>query len=781
MGYDGGGDEFKSDNHQVQVGRRFPPLERKFDRVARGKSRYSINNQCSTASILNEIKVKLNNDLPNAMNFIRTSLASLKKSLLKEIHTNISDNINTDDEYVKYSHWYTCCLDIIECKLYKPPKKKVKKATPSNICKVFFCNKGVEMINLPRIFHNSTLSELLPSIPNKFEVPTVIYKLKDTIASTIFNYNKFAKSVDLNRYLEDETYLPCECNDSVFADEHHKHIITGDLRIVENPKLRKLFSKGPKYREPVPINWQEVVGSVSEGLNNCINKWCSLKAINADIFIPWKEKVLELVQDQITVLQNRMSCNMVSEVLKDPVVVSALKCLHEKYVLCPIDKATGNISFICKRFYAKVLADELGIRNNRPNNSQSTYIKEDIRTDTDIIAKNKADLFNKFNLSLTDNQERLPHMYWLPKKHKNPVKFRFIVAAPECSIKPLARNLTDIFKLFYQQIEQYNKKATFFSGVNTFWCVQNNSPIRKSINKLNLLNKAKSISTFDFSTLYTKIPHNKLIYVLNSLVDFCFNGGSCKFVAITSQGAKWVDNPQNYNICFNKCSIKKAVIYLLQNCFFTVGKALFRQRIGIPMGSDPAPFFANLFLYHYESSWLNNLKKTELHKARKFSNTFRFIDDLCTINDGGEFEKVFQEIYPPEMELGKENNGISKASFLDMDIEIRENQFDLKLFDKREAFPFTIVRMPYALSNMPSTIFYASIGAEILRIARATTDREHFLISCKTFLTRMIIQGAKLHRLSVMLKKTFGRHSEDFSIICGNATTFVDITLQQVI
>ena len=42
------------------------------------------------------------------------------------------------------------------------------------------------------------------------------------------------------------------------------------------------------------------------------------------------------------------------------------------------------------------------------------------------------------------------------------------------------------------------------------------------------------------------------------------------------------------------------------------GDKLFRQDIGIPMGSDPAPYFANLFLYHYESSWLKSTIKKNL-------------------------------------------------------------------------------------------------------------------------------------------------------------------------
>ena len=55
--------------------------------------------------------------------------------------------------------------------------------------------------------------------------------------------------------------------------------------------------------------------------------------------------------------------------------------------------------------------------------------------------------------------------------------------------------------------------------------------------------------------------------------------------------------------------MKDAVSYLLSNCYFTVGPKIFCHIIGIPMVSDPAPFFANLFLYYYESRWMNELKK----------------------------------------------------------------------------------------------------------------------------------------------------------------------------
>ena len=53
--------------------------------------------------------------------------------------------------------------------------------------------------------------------------------------------------------------------------------------------------------------------------------------------------------------------------------------------------------------------------------------------------------------------------------------------------------------------------------------------------------------------------------------------------------------------------------------------------IGIPMGSVPAPFFANLFLAHKKADWLKAQSKLGTVNFRKISNSFRFIDDLLSL------------------------------------------------------------------------------------------------------------------------------------------------------
>ena len=512
----------------------------------------------------------------------------------------------------------------------------------------------------------------------------------------------------------------------------------------------------------------DLLGSVK----SYAKEWCVKHKKNEKMLRLWVLEVSEKIKNKITLLKISRPPRKVHEILKDRKCLSSLIEFKERFVIVPIDKASGNVAFICKRFYAKVLLEELGLLGQSGSSTYESLQNKDIG---EIVNSHSEYLMTKFGLEVPSESKLLPHIYWLPKLHKNPIKFRFIIAAPNCSIKPLSKAITKIFKLFYRQIENYNDKSHFYSYIKTFWVIQNNENVIKSINNINRRNSAKTISTFDFSTLYTKIPHKKLLDVLNELVDFCFQGGTHEQLSVTKRGAKWVSKTNRTGIRFDREALKDAIKYLIENSYFTFGEKFFRQIIGIPMGSDPAPFMANLFLYHFESKWVNNLKKDSLHKARLFRNTFRYIDDLLTINDNNEFLNSFKEIYPQELQLNLEHSG-NEVTFLDLHIIKEDGHLSTKLFDKRDEFPFSIVRLPFASSNIPTNMFYSCIGAEILRIGRVCSSNENFIHSCKALISRVKRQGATEYKLSKILKKTYGRQHilRRFST---NATQFTNSIL----
>ena len=63
--------------------------------------------------------------------------------------------------------------------------------------------------------------------------------------------------------------------------------------------------------------------------------------------------------------------------------------------------------------------------------------------------------------------------------------------------------------------------------------------------------------------------------------------------------------------------------FLVDNKNVRVGGQLFRQMVGIPMGTNCAPLLADLFLYSYENEFLDKLIKEGKRKlARKFNLSY---------------------------------------------------------------------------------------------------------------------------------------------------------------
>ena len=81
------------------------------------------------------------------------------------------------------------------------------------------------------------------------------------------------------------------------------------------------------------------------------------------------------------------------------------------------------------------------------------------------------------------------------------------------------------------------------------------------------------------------------------------------------------------------------------------------------MGTNCAPLLADLFLYSYEAEFLQKLvKDKKIHEARAFNFTYRYIDDVLSINNS-RFAEFIPLIYPPELEVKETTDTASSASF----------------------------------------------------------------------------------------------------------------------
>ena len=57
--------------------------------------------------------------------------------------------------------------------------------------------------------------------------------------------------------------------------------------------------------------------------------------------------------------------------------------------------------------------------------------------------------------------------------------------------------------------------------------------------------------------------------------------------------------------------VTEARVYLLDNIYIRFGSKLYRQKVGIPMGTNfaPPPLVADLFLFCYERDFMKSLAK----------------------------------------------------------------------------------------------------------------------------------------------------------------------------
>ena len=81
--------------------------------------------------------------------------------------------------------------------------------------------------------------------------------------------------------------------------------MTGDLRIIRNNVLRKLFSKGPKYKKVRPTHLERVKGCILEGLDNCILSWCYENSFDKSFFSEWAKIVKIKFDERMSHLANK--------------------------------------------------------------------------------------------------------------------------------------------------------------------------------------------------------------------------------------------------------------------------------------------------------------------------------------------------------------------------------------------------------------------------------------------------------------------------------------------
>ena len=124
----------------------------------------------------------------------------------------------------------------------------------------------------------------------------------------------------------------------------------------------------------------------------------------------------------------------------------------------------------------------------------------------------------KFGLFVDEDHSKLPTLYWLPKLHKRPYKSRFIANSSACTTTELSILLTSCLTAIKSHVIKYCTTVYERNGKNLFWSIKNSGEILNKLKSRGFL--ASGLSTYDFSTLYTTLPHNLIKEKLTERAHF---------------------------------------------------------------------------------------------------------------------------------------------------------------------------------------------------------------------------------------------------------------------
>src|ERR1700761_2543579 len=250
--------------------------------------------------------------------------------------------------------------------------------------------------------------------------------------------------------------------------------------------------------------------------------------------------------------------------------------------------------------------------------------------------------------------------------------------------------------------------------------------------------------TGDFSTMYTTIPHRDLLQSLREVTKEAWDwevecrGGrdSERVVASklllqrTSEGVEWVYSARGSSSHSAKAhratldELNSLIKFLVGNIYVVNGNTCRKQVIGIPMGTNCAPALANLYLYAYESAFIDRLMACDVRTARNCHMTFRLIDDVLSV-DNPRMQRLTDDyaenggLYPRALRLNDTTISRGEVQFLGMRLRSARNGLQLTVFDKRSEFPFAVRRYPHMCSLIPAYIPYGVFTGQLHRYYRS--------------------------------------------------------------
>jgi hypothetical protein len=200
--------------------------------------------------------------------------------------------------------------------------------------------------------------------------------------------------------------------------------------------------------------------NIDSPLKDCMKTRAPHENVDVKCLSKWHHNAMKDCKSNIDRLdrRNRSRNDMI---LNSPETKDYLKKLQQDLVFVPTDKASNNITIVCKKSYIEQSMKELDIFTDSGQKDLKDKTYATVDKDFKSIVRRHRNYMSK-NLSNGDIPGDVPLIYWIPKTHKKPYsKQRYIAASQQCSTKPLSAILT-------KSLTRKEKQNQWIRNSNTF-------------------------------------------------------------------------------------------------------------------------------------------------------------------------------------------------------------------------------------------------------------------------------------------------------------------------
>ena len=97
---------------------------------------------------------------------------------------------------------------------------------------------AIGFIDLPSIFQDKSVTSSIPDYFQNSEPPIICNKYNKPNRNIIFNFIKLVSDLDIGANTSDSL----ECKDSKFIYPSAGHVVTGNLKIIHDSRIRNIVS-----------------------------------------------------------------------------------------------------------------------------------------------------------------------------------------------------------------------------------------------------------------------------------------------------------------------------------------------------------------------------------------------------------------------------------------------------------------------------------------------------------------------------------------------------------